>query len=89
MAIVVTKRRPSAGIHIVGSSHTAFGRFDASSCKDLIVVATREELTEAGRSGADIDVIRRSHFSAGMSEGGWSPSLVLQAGRHPGQSSDR
>ncbi|MDD8024746.1 MAG: thiolase domain-containing protein [Paracoccaceae bacterium] len=67
------------GIHIVGSGHTAFGRFDARSLEDLIVEATREALTEAGLSGADIDAVYLGHFNAGMSDDGFASSLVHQA----------
>ncbi|WP_372604039.1 thiolase domain-containing protein [Actibacterium sp.] len=66
-------------IHIVGSGHTAFGRFDARSLEDLIVEATREALAEAGISGADIDAVYLGHFNAGMADDGFASSLVHQA----------
>ncbi|SEN67194.1 acetyl-CoA C-acetyltransferase [Gemmobacter aquatilis] len=67
------------GIHIVGSGHTAFGRFDARSLEDLIVEATREALAEAGLTGADIDAVYLAHFNAGMASDGFASSLVHQA----------
>jgi len=67
------------GIHIVGSGHTAFGRFDARSLEDLIVEAAREALAEAGLEGADIDAVYLGHFNAGMADDGFAASLVHQA----------
>jgi len=67
------------GIHIVGSGHTAFGRFDARSLEDLIVEAAREALAEASLEGADIDAVYLGHFNAGMTDDGFAASLIHQA----------
>lgn len=67
------------GIHIVGSGHTAFGRFDQRSLEELIVEAAREALAEAEIGGDGIDAVCLAHFNAGMAADGFASSLVHQA----------
>ena len=45
------------GVCIVGSGHTAFGRFDGRTLEELIVEATREALESARVDAERIDAV--------------------------------
>ena len=63
---------------IVGLGHTKFGRLDGS-LEDLIQVAAREALADAGLSGADVDAVWLGNFNAGMVPDGFCASMILGA----------
>lgn len=69
------------GVSIVGSGHTPFGRLDALNLEQLIVMATKEAIEDAGVDPAEIDAVYLGHFNAGLVPDAFASSLVHQA--HP------
>ena len=66
-------------ICIVGSGHTAFGRFDGRTLEELIVEAAREALESAQVDVERIDAVFLGHFNSGLVKDGFASSLVHQA----------
>jgi acetyl-CoA C-acetyltransferase len=64
---------------IVGWGHTPFGKLDGQSLEDLIQVAAREAITDAGLTGGDIDAVWLGNFNAGMVPDGFASSMILGA----------
>ncbi|MGH8816593.1 MAG: thiolase domain-containing protein, partial [Achromobacter pestifer] len=69
------------GVSIVGSGHTPFGRLDALNLEQLIVMAAKEAIEDAGVDPAEIDAVYLGHFNAGLVPDAFASSLVHQA--HP------
>lgn len=67
------------GVSIVGSGHTAFGRFDGRTLEELIVEATHEALESARVDAERIDAVFLGHFNSGLVKDGFASSLVHQA----------
>ena len=63
---------------MVGWGHTRFGRLEAGF-EQMIHAVTREALTDAGLSGADVDAVWLGHFNAGMVSDGFASSMILSA----------
>ena len=63
---------------MVGWGHTRFGRLEAGF-EQMIHAVTREALTDAGLSGADVDAVWLGHFNAGMVPDGFASSMILSA----------
>jgi acetyl-CoA C-acetyltransferase len=66
---------------IVGWGHTRFGRLD-ETLEDMIVLAAREAIADAGISAADIDGVWLGHFNGGMTPDGFASSMVLHSDPH-------
>lgn len=62
---------------IVGWGHTKFGRHDALTVEDLIHMAAREALDNAGIGADRIDAVWLGHFNSGMVPDGFCSSMVL------------
>lgn len=62
---------------IVGLGHTAFGKHDALSLEDLIGLAAREAITDAGIDAGEIDAVWLGHFNSGLVEDGFCSSMIL------------
>lgn len=66
-------------VSIVGAGHTKFGRLDALSIEDLVVLATQEAIKDAGISAGDIDAVFLGHFNSGLVPDSFASSLIHQA----------
>jgi acetyl-CoA C-acetyltransferase len=66
-------------VGIVGWGHTRFGKLDGLSLEDLIVSASREALSDAGISGADIDAVWLGHYNGGLVDDAFCASMVTGA----------
>lgn len=62
---------------IVGWGHTKFGRHDALSVEDLIHLAAREALDDAGIGADQVDAVWLGHFNSGLVPDGFCSSMVL------------
>lgn len=65
--------------HIVGWSHSRFGKLDSIDLEQLIVDATRDALADAQVSARDIDAVVVGQCGGGMSPELFVSSLPLQA----------
>lgn len=63
---------------IVGWGHTRFGRLE-ETLEDMIALAAREALADAGMDAADVDAVWLGQFNGGMSSDGFASSLILHA----------
>lgn len=64
--------------HIIGWSHSRFGRLDDESVESLVVQVARGAIEDAGLDAADIDEIVLGHFNGGFSSEDFTASLPLQ-----------
>lgn len=62
---------------IIGWGHTRFGRHDALDLEDLIRMAAREALDDAGVDASGVDAVWLGHFNAGLVPDGFASSMVL------------
>jgi acetyl-CoA C-acetyltransferase len=62
---------------IIGWGHTPFGRHDALDLEDLIRLAGREALDDAGLDASAVDAVWLGHFNAGLVPDGFASSMVL------------
>lgn len=62
---------------IVGWGHTPFGRHDGLSLEQLIHMASREALADAGIDGREVDAVWLGHFNNGLVPDGFCSSMVL------------
>lgn len=62
---------------IVGWGHTKFGRHDALSIEDLILMASREALLSAGIAADEVEAVWLGHFNSGMVPDGFCSSMIL------------
>lgn len=62
---------------IVGCGHTRFGRHDTLDIEDLIHLAAREALDDAGIPAGEVDAVWLGHFNSGMVRDGFCSSMVL------------
>jgi acetyl-CoA C-acetyltransferase len=66
------------GASIIGWAHTTFGK-KAESLEEMIISVTRDALSHARLSPAEVDEIYLGHFNAGFSPQDFTASLILQA----------
>jgi acetyl-CoA C-acetyltransferase len=66
-------------VEIVGWGHTKFGRLDALSLEDLIGMAAREALADAGVAADEVEAIWLSHYNGGLVDDAFCSSMVLAA----------
>ena len=66
-------------VHIVGWSHSPFGRLDNLDLEALIGAVTSEALAHAGVPAADVDGVWLGHLGGGLVPENFTSSLVLQA----------
>lgn len=64
---------------IVGWGHTPFGRLGEQSLEDLIHSASREALSDAGITGAQVDAVFLGLYNAGLTPDGFCASMVLSS----------
>ena len=64
--------------HIIGWSHTRFGRLDGESLESLITGAASAALSHAGVEPGEVDEIVVGHFNHGLDPQGFPASLALQ-----------
>lgn len=62
---------------IVGTGHTKFGRHDALDLEDLIRLAAREALDDAGIDASAVDAMWLGHFNSGLVADGFASSMVV------------
>lgn len=65
--------------YIVGWGHTKFGKLEALSLEDLIVMAAKEALADAGVSGRDVDAVWLGQFNSGLVPDGFCSSMAIGA----------
>ena len=67
------------GTHIVGWSHSQFGKFDQLDPETLISDAVRDALADAGLSAADVDSVVIGTFNGGFVGQDFPSSLAINA----------
>ncbi|MDI4663934.1 acetyl-CoA acetyltransferase [Xanthobacter autotrophicus] len=65
--------------HIIGWSHTRFGKLDGETLESLISGVASSALSHAGVLPAEVDEIVVGHFNQGLDPQGFPASLALQA----------
>ena len=61
---------------IVGTGHTRFGKLQ-EGVEELIHLAAREALQDAGIGGSTVDAVWLGHFNAGLVPDGFCSSMAL------------
>ncbi|MFG1268791.1 acetyl-CoA acetyltransferase [Xanthobacter sp.] len=64
--------------HIIGWSHTRFGKLDGETIESLISGVASSALAHAGVEPAEVDEIVVGHFNQGLDPQGFPASLALQ-----------
>ncbi|WP_293641512.1 acetyl-CoA acetyltransferase [Polaromonas sp.] len=67
------------GVHIVGWSHSKFGKFDQLDPETLISDAVREALADGGLTAADVDSVVVGTFNGGFVGQDFPSSLAINA----------
>lgn len=63
---------------IIGWSHLAFGRLDAT-LEEMIIDVSRGAIADAGISSNEVDAMWLGHFNSGLVPDGFPASLMIQA----------
>jgi len=70
---------PKAPVHIVGWSHSRFGKFDQIDTEVLISEAVRDALADAGLEAAQVDSVVIGTFNGGFVKQDFPSSLAINA----------